>query len=714
MKKAKSRNGHGGNNGRNGRNGAGGKNGSSGAQGFAVSDVLRSAKKSDLATIYRFWEGGTNGEPPAQEEEVREQLRDWMKDPVVVEERVGALGRRLGAVVEDLLSAPRFFKSREELARARALSYLSEYDLEACIAALRRNGLLVEGDDPRFERLGDRVVGIPREVADGLQRRRRERMQGVFGTLTLRGHLDQVYSSPERSARMTPPRLRELYKMYSQESASAARIERLPEGVKELVEKAILEFGGVLPRHLFERMETHLPHWNGRRWGMILEQSLIGTVREVDLGAYGVNLQDETLVVFNEVALAWLRRVAVPGDPDRPHEELSLGIDLVSNISRFLAYIEENGVRFTVRGAIFKTTEKRILQELIPNPGRELSREEVLRFIFRFCKRTGLIDRTGKRTFRLTAAGRDWAGLALAPKQRALLDYMLEEQPADAQLFHQVRMRNMFLRLLKRIEPGTWYDLMYLPFVARNNYLSTLDDLKVDQEFAERSSGGRFHALEDPQRLAWNLVKWIRQRLYLLGLIDLGYDSQKRPVAMRLTQSAARLLGLDPIGPSVPSRVGSLVVTPDFEVVLFPTGDDVELIHDLDRFCSREKIESILHFRITQEGVTRALREGMGLDAIQSLLERHSRTPVPQNVTFSIRDWAVHAGLMRLSNALVLSSGDPEVLRRFQQDPGTRRYVARQLDDTALQLKGKITPMRLVALLRELGYLVELGEPLGR
>jgi len=696
------------NNGRNGQR----ANGSTQSTGFAVADILRHARSTDLVTLYRFWEGGGNGAAPESEEELRGNLREWMNDPVVVEERINGLGRRLGAVVEDLMSAPRFQKSWEELAGARALSYLSDYDLEACIATLARNGLVCEGADARFERSGGRVIGIPREVADGLQRRRREKMQGVFGMLTLRGHLDQVYSDPEKCARMTPQRLRELYKMYSQESASASRIDRLPDGVRGLVEKAILEFGGVLPKHLFERMETNLPHWNGRRWGMILEQSLIGTVKALDLLRYGVNLQDDTLIVFNEVALAWLRRVAVPGDPDRPHEELSLGIDLVSNISRFLAYIDENGVRFTVRGEIFKTTEKKILHHLIPNPGRELTREAVLRFIFRFTKRTGLIDRTGKRTFKVTPVGREWGGMSLGPKQRALLDFMLDERPKDGELFHQARMRRIFLRLLKRIEPGTWYDLMYLPFVARNNYMSTLDDQRVEEEFAGRSSSGRFHTFEDPQRLAWNLVKWIRQRLYLLGLIDLGYDAGKRPVAMRLTQSAARLLGIDRIGPVAPSRVGSLVVTPDFEVVLFPTGDDAELIHDLDRFCVREKIESILHFRIAQEGVVRALKDGMDLDAIRGLLEEHSRTPVPQNVMFSIRDWAIRAGLMRLTNDLVLVCEDPDALRRFQQDPGTRRYISSTIDRRSVKLKGKVTPKRMQSLLRELDYLVELGGPI--
>ncbi len=34
--------------------------------------------------------------------------------------------------------------------------------------------------------------------------------------------------------------------------------------------------------------------------------------------------------MFNEVTLAWFRRVAVPSDPDAPHDEPSLGVDLVA------------------------------------------------------------------------------------------------------------------------------------------------------------------------------------------------------------------------------------------------------------------------------------------------------------------------------------------------------------------------------------------------
>jgi hypothetical protein len=210
--------------------------------------------------------------------------------------------------------------------------------------------------------------------------------------------------------------------------------------------------------------------------------------------------------------------------------------------------------------------------------------------------------------------------------------------------------------------------------------------------------------------MAWNLVRWVRQRLYLLGLVDLGYDSAERPVAMRLTRSGARLLGVVDGSPATTPSIGSLVVTPDFEAVLFPTGDDAELVHELDRFCVREKVGETMRFRILERTVLRALSEGMFLSRILTVLRGQSRTPVPQNVLYSIRDWANRAGLMTLSPKGVLTCEDSETMRRFQLDPGARLHVREVLDETSVQLKMRYAPRRTQSLLRELGYLVELQE----
>ncbi len=671
-----------------------------------AADALDALVRTDLAELYRFWATEVPSKlPPAGE--LRAQVHGWMVSPERALPAVEELPKRMAGVFDLLLGGPRYELSKAELVTHKSLSYLSDYDLEAALAFLVRRGLAVQVVSSAALGNGGEAFCVPVDVGDAVLRGRRGRRRGIFDTFTLRGHLDGIYDDPARAARTPPSRVRELYKMYAKEASAVARIERLPEGLRALTEKVILEFGGILPKELFGRLETELPHWNGRRWAKILGESLVGTVERLDLAGYGIHHSGETLIIFNEVALAWLRRVAVPGDPDQPHDEAALGVDLVSNISRFLIFVMENNVRFTVRGEIFKTTEKRILGELIPNPGRELERSEVLQFIYRFSRAAEWIQSTGERTFALTSKGRAWENLSLEEKLHSLFDFVVEEPGLGGVHYHQVRMRRLFLRLLKRIEAGVWYDIMYVPFLARNQYLCSLDELEVDEYFAGR--GVASSATEDLQRMAWNLVGWVRKRLYLLGLVDLGYDKDRRPVAMRLTRQGARMIGIaEPEPPD--SAVGALVVTPDFEVVLFPTGDDDELVHDLDRFAERDGAGHLKQFKITERSVGRALAEGMGLARILETMERNARTPVPQNVLYSVRDWSRQAGLLELDSNLVIRAPDAERLATLVADPGVRPLVKATLDEVSLQLKGDSSPSRARALLRDLGYLVELVE----
>jgi hypothetical protein len=191
-------------------------------------------------------------------------------------------------------------------------------------------------------------------------------------------------------------------------------------------------------------------------------------------------------------------------------------------------------------------------------------------------------------------------------------------------------------------------------------------------------------------------------------LVDLGYDGAGHPVAMRLTHTGARLLGVvDPDRSSGGS--GNLVVTPDFEVVLFPSDDDASLIHDLDRFCERDGKGDLKHFKITSGSLYRALVDGMSLSRMIETLEWNSRVPVPQNVLYSLRDWANQAGLMRVTPDLIVQGGDEHRMKKFVQDPGVRGYVKKVLDGQRVQLRGGVSPARMRVLLRELSYLVELG-----
>ena len=560
----------------------------------SAASLLAKLKKPELKDPFRFW-GGADASPlPTRVGEMRERLFAWMTDPERIASRTSALTDAERKVLQAFVESPDGRRTKDDLGG------LVNGVAPTSVAALKRAGILF--DDEK-----DDAWVLPAELAEGLASQSAAEEHGeMFRVLTLKGHLEDRYMGPAAARPMPPARFREMFKMYANEAQAVARIERLPEGLHDLVEKVVLEFGGLLPRRFFERMESELPHWNQRRWAKILGESLVGTVDRLELSRFGIDHDDDTLIVFTEVTLAWFKRVAVPSDPDKPHDEASLGVDLVANFSRFFAYLIDNKVRFTAKGEIFKTTEKRILTELIPNPGRELERAEVLAFIFEFARAHGFVEVTGQRTFRLTAAGREWEAQDLEAKQADLLEAMTTTLDGKGESLHQPAMRRVLLKMFKRLETGVWYDVMYLPFLARNAYLAQIDGLGLEEQY---ENGGRHGPAEDLQRLAWNLVSWVRKRLYLLGIVDLGYDDQGHPVAMRLTRTGARALGMIEHEPAH-SGLGRLIVTPDFEVVLFAGSDDADLTHDLDRFADRAGGGELQQFKLSERSVHARARRG--------------------------------------------------------------------------------------------------------
>ncbi|QDV07386.1 hypothetical protein Poly30_29100 [Planctomycetes bacterium Poly30] len=672
-----------------------------GANGLTVVVALKRLRKAELAQSFQFWAGDSTAPPPARVADLRNKLADWMTDPERVAARSAELSGNERSVLDAFLSAPRHRRTRDDLDSAISGETQNEVD------SLKRAGLVFD-DEAKEE--GVPAWVIPVDLANTLLVQSMEKNVGTTSrVLTLKGHLEKTYAGSEAARPMSPARLRATFKMYANEAAAVARVERLPEGLRDLVGKVVLEFGGLLPRRFFERMETELPHWNQRRWAKILEESLVGTATRMELSRYGIAHDDDTLIVFNEVTFAWFKRVAVPSDPDAPHDDASLGVDLVANISRFLAYIIDHAVRFTVKGEIFKTTEKRILTELIPNPGRELERAEVLEFIFRFCRTHGLIEVTGQRTFKLTSAGREWEAQPLEEKVGGLFAYVHRDVDEPHQALHHPTMRQLLATMCKRLEVGVWYDIMYLPFLARNSYLTQLDALGLAEQCQEL--GSDVTPQEDLQRLAWSLVNWVRKRLYLLGIVDLGYDAKGHPVAMRLTRIGARVLGMgDPGSDAV--GLGRLIVTPDMEIMLFsePGSDDSTLTHELDRFADRVKDGAMRQFKLGERSVHRGLVEGMTLGRMVETLTNNARTPVPQNVLMSMRGWALNAGVMMLDKDHVVHAADPALLARFARDAGVRPFIKSTLSDRSVQLKTKTSRARYRTLFRDLDYLVEVDD----
>jgi hypothetical protein len=176
-----------------------------------------------------------------------------------------------------------------------------------------------------------------------------------------------------------------------------------------------------------------------------------------------------------------------------------------------------------------------------------------------------------------------------------------------------------------------------LPFLSRNSHLAQLDVPQTEEFFAARFRGGGYTPTESLQQMAWNLLVWVKKRLFPLGIVDLGSHGG-RLTALRLSALGAELLDADPAGKLGGERC-SVIVQPDFEVLVFPCDDVHEVVHLFDRFARRTKSDHVHQFRLEKDTVAAGLADGLtGAQILQELTDR-ARVPIPQNVLYTLEEW---------------------------------------------------------------------------
>lgn len=577
-----------------------------------------------------------------------------MEDERLVLERIAALPRKLQDLLEVFFGDNGGVRAVQDLFSEHGRNFKSRFDLEATLAALQREGFLWPTKDKRWASLDSPCWAAPGELVDCVLQCRKRRQRLLQDSLTLQGHLDARFfrervengkgngkagngKVDKAAIEKATDHARKIYKLYTMEGAMDQRLQKLPEPVRAVVDAVLARHGGIAA---WEDLEQELDGESGVDFayvGKSIEEAMLGTACSLDLAPLGIQPQQRSIVVFHEVALHSIRRRGLEVRP-QVGEELVCGGDFASNVSRFLRELQQNKVLFTADGDLFKASQKRIASLLLPVPGAFLSPEQLLEVLYRFCLQRRLIDRRGERSLRPTPGGSEFERATLAQQVKLLLAHFVEDRTLPGEAYHQTRMRRVLLRLLRRAEPMLWQDVSILPFLSRNAYLAQLDAPPTEEFFAARFQGGGYTPTETLQQMCWNLLIWVKKRLFPLGIVDIGLHGG-RVTALRLSRLGAELLDAEPAG-KVGGTRSTVIVQPDFEILVFP-GDDVhDVVHQFDRFAHRTKTDHVHQFRIDEDSVRAGLLDGLsGGQIVQELTDR-ARVPIPQNVLYSLEEWA--------------------------------------------------------------------------
>ncbi len=109
---------------------------------------------------------------------------------------------------------------------------------------------------------------------------------------------------------------------------------------------------------------------------------------------------------------------------------------------------------------------------------------------------------------------------------------------------------------------------------------------------------------------------------------------------IRLSPLGRWLVSGDRMPPVVPEFPQTLIVQPNFEVIVFRQGLTPVLIANLTRFARWKSIGTAGMMELESERVYHGLESGLTLDDIRVLLQRHGMRAVPDNVLDALRTWA--------------------------------------------------------------------------
>ncbi|UCE74936.1 MAG: helicase-associated domain-containing protein [Methanomassiliicoccales archaeon] len=141
---------------------------------------------------------------------------------------------------------------------------------------------------------------------------------------------------------------------------------------------------------------------------------------------------------------------------------------------------------------------------------------------------------------------------------------------------------------------------------------------------------------------AEGLWRIINSKLKLLGIVEIA-ENQDKEKFLALTKLGNYCLG----GLSekkfikmMSLRRGKFMVHPNFEVTVVSKEINPKVLLKLAMFSEPTKLDTVSVFRITRESVKGGICLGLIADEMLSFLEENCKGTVPQNVDYSIKDWA--------------------------------------------------------------------------
>jgi hypothetical protein len=203
------------------------------------------------------------------------------------------------------------------------------------------------------------------------------------------------------------------------------------------------------------------------------------------------------------------------------------------------------------------------------------------------------------------------------------------------------------------------------------------------------------------------VVHTLSHSLAWLGVVECAGPAAHSPTAFRLTERGALLLGLRS-GKIADPPAAPIVVQPNYEIVA-PQEASPSVLYRLQQVATLAKSDRASIYVLGQNAIWRSLQAGDEIERIISFLEKASQRPLPQNVAYSLREWAGKHGELTLEQATLFTAASDALMAEVRANKKIGLPVQATIAPRVVTLRdGDMAA--LVEQLKKAGYWPKVGK----
>ncbi|CAN5396521.1 helicase-associated domain-containing protein [soil metagenome] len=251
------------------------------------------------------------------------------------------------------------------------------------------------------------------------------------------------------------------------------------------------------------------------------------------------------------------------------------------------------------------------------------------------------------------------------------------------------------------------------PYAALSDSLystaAPLDRRLLLSVLADLPRGVGLDAAEASRAMIWRRPRWsarlqpepithLLEEAHALGVV--GRGALSGPARALLADGADA--AVNAMAKALPAPIDHFLLQADLTVVV-PGPLERDLADELDHVAAVESAGAAMVYRVSEQSIRRALDTGRTATALHAFFAKHSRTPVPQGLTYLIDDVARRHGQLRIgmANSFVRCE-DPALLAQAIATPGAQQLGLRMLAPTVAVSQSPIADVLTV--LRGAGF----------